>query len=40
MVAQWLTHLPLVLDVVGSIPASDEENVGVRTRFPKCHLQG
>ena len=26
-------HLPLVLDVSGSIPARVEENFGVRTRF-------
>ena len=27
-------HLPLVLEVPGSIPARGEENFGVRTRFP------
>ena len=27
-------HLPLVLEVPGSIPASGEENFGVGTRFP------
>ena len=27
-------HLPLVLEVPGSIPARDEENFGVQTRFP------
>ena len=26
-------HLPLVLEVPGSIPAPGEENFGVRTRF-------
>ena len=26
-------HLPLVLEVPGSIPARGEENFGVRTRF-------
>ena len=26
-------HLPLVLEVSGSIPAPGEENFGVRTRF-------
>ena len=26
-------HLPLVLEVPGSIPARSEENFGVRTRF-------
>ena len=38
--AQWLAHLPLVLEVPGSIPAGSEENVGVRTRFLECHVQG
>ena len=33
VVAQWLAHLPLVLEVPGSIPARGEENFGVRTRF-------
>ena len=33
-------HLPLVLEVPGSIPARGEENFGVRTRFLQCHLQG
>ena len=33
-------HLPLVLEVPGSIPARGEENFGVRTRFLWCHLQG
>ena len=32
VVAQWLAHLPLVLEVPGSIPARGEENFGVRTR--------
>ena len=32
MVAQWLAHLPLVLEVPGSIPAHGKENFGVRTR--------
>ena len=27
-------HLPLVLEVPGSIPARGEENFGVRIRFP------
>ena len=27
-------HLPLVLEVPGSIPARGEKNFGVRTRFP------
>ena len=27
MVAQWLAHLPLVLEVPGSIPARGEENL-------------
>ena len=31
VVAQWLAHLPLVLEVLGSIPACDEENFGVLT---------
>ena len=29
MVAQWLAHLPLVLDVPGSISAGCEEYIGV-----------
>ena len=29
-----IRHLPLVLEVPGSIPACDEENFGVQTRFP------
>ena len=33
-------HLPLVLEVPGSIPARGEKNFGVRTRFLLCHLQG
>ena len=33
VVAQWLEHLPLVLEVPGSIPAHGEENFGIRTRF-------
>ena len=33
VVAQWLVHLPLVLEVPGSIPARGEENFGVRTRL-------
>ena len=33
-------HLPLVLEVPGSIPARGEKNFGVRTRFLYCHLQG
>ena len=33
-------HLPLVLEVPGSIPARGEKNFGVRTRFLWCHLQG
>ena len=32
IVAQWLAHLPLVLEDPGSIPTRDE-NFGVRTRF-------
>ena len=31
-------HLPLVLEVPGLIPARGEENFGVRTPFPLCHL--
>ena len=31
MVAQWLAHLPLVLEVPDSIPARGEENFGVQT---------
>ena len=34
MVAQWLVHLPLVLEVPGLILALGEENFGVQTRFP------
>ena len=33
-------HLPLVLEVPGSIPARGEKNFGVRPRFLWCHLQG
>ena len=33
VVAQWLAHLPLVLEVPGSIPARGEENFRVRTCF-------
>ena len=33
-------HLPLVLEVPGSIPACCEETFSVRTRFLWCHLQG
>ena len=33
VVAQWLAHLPLVLEAPGSIPARGEENFGVQTRF-------
>ena len=32
-------HLPLVLEVPGSIPARGEENFSVRTRFLWYHLQ-
>ena len=39
VVAHWLAHLPLVLEVSGLIPARNEENFGVQTCFPKCHLQ-
>ena len=38
-VAEWLAHWLLVLEVPGSIPASGEENLLVRTCFPSCHLQ-
>ena len=31
-------HLPLVLEVPGSIPAHGEENMGDRTRFPGMTL--
>ena len=40
MADQCLVHLPLVLEVPGSIPARGEKKSGVRTRFPNCHLQG
>ena len=33
VVAQWLAHLPLVLEVPGWIPTRGEENFGVQTRF-------
>ena len=33
-ITQWLAHLPLVLEVPGSIPARGEENFGVWTCFP------
>ena len=33
VVAQWLRHLPLILEDTGSIPTRCEENFGVRTRF-------
>ena len=33
VIAQWLAHLPLVLEVPGSILARWEENFGVVTRF-------
>ena len=33
VVAHWLAHMPLVVEVPGSIPASGEENFRVRTRF-------
>ena len=33
MVAQWLAHLRLVLDVQGTIPPQGEENFGVPIRF-------
>ena len=32
-VAQCLAHLPLVLEVPGSVPARGEENFGVQTHF-------
>ena len=32
-VAQWLAHLPLVLEVLGSILAAGEENFGVQRAF-------
>ena len=38
-VAEWLAHWLLVLEVPGSIPASAEENLLIRTCFPSCHLQ-
>ena len=34
VVAKWLAHLPLVLEVPGSIPARGKENFGVQ----KCFL--
>ena len=34
MVAQWLMHLLLVLEVPDSIPAHNEENFSVQTYFP------
>ena len=34
MVAQWLAHVPLVLEVLGSIPTRCKENFGVQTRVP------
>ena len=40
MAAQWLVHLPLVLEFPGSIPARGEEKYGIRTHFPNRHLQG
>ena len=33
VVAQWLAHSPLVLEVPGSIPPHGEENFRVRTCF-------
>ena len=33
VVAQWLAHLPLVLEVPGSIATHGKENFGVGTRF-------
>ena len=33
-------HLPLVLEVPGSIPACGEETFCVQTRFFWCHLHG
>ena len=33
VVAQWLRHLPLILEDTGLILARGEENFGVRTRF-------
>ena len=33
VVSSVVRHLPLVLEVPGSIPARGEENFGVRTRF-------
>ena len=33
MVAQWLAHLRLVLEVQGTIPPHGEENFGVPIRF-------
>ena len=33
VVAQWLAHLPLVLEVPGLISACNVENFGVPTRF-------
>ena len=38
MVAQWLAHLPLVLEVHGSINLRSRR--GVQILFPYCHLQG
>ena len=32
-------HLPLAIEVPGSIPARGEENFGVRTRFLLYHLK-
>ena len=38
VVAQWLVHLPLVLDAGSLIPARDKKCFGVQTLFPLCHL--
>ena len=34
MVAQWLAHMSLVLDVWGSTPLMARKGFGVRTGFP------
>ena len=35
--SSMVRHLPLVLEVPGSIPARGVENFGIRTRFLWCH---
>ena len=41
VVAKWLAHWPLVLEVMGLIPAAGEEKIWVSEHaFFKCHLQG